>query len=285
MPRAEARFEAIGTRWCIDTPEPLADVTLGRVRAVIDAYDAVWSRFRTDSLVGRIARDGGTHAFPAHAAELLDLYDVLDERTGAAVTPLVGDSLVRLGYDATYRLRPSGPPLPAPRGAVTRDGTTLTAAHPVVLDVGAAGKGQLVDLVAAELLACGVGEYVVDAGGDLVHRGGDVLRVGLQVPGDATRVLGVVELRDAALCASAVDRRAWGDGLHHVVDARTGVPTRDVVATWVVADRAMVADGLATALFFVDPDVLQGVAPHTYVRLHADGSARYALGLPGEVFA
>jgi len=285
VPGAETAFDAIGTRWCIDTPAPLADATLDRIRAVIDAYDAVWSRFRDDSVVARIARDGGTHALPAHAGELLDLYDVLDARTGGAVTPLVGAGLERLGYDATYRLRPSGPPLPAPRGVVTRAGTTLTVAQPVLLDVGAAGKGQLVDLVAAELRACGVREYVVDAGGDMVHRGPEALRVGLQVPGDATRVLGVVALRDAALCASGVDRRAWGDGWHHVLDARTGLPTRDVVATWVVADRAMVADGLATALFFVDPDRVQGVAEHTYVRVHADGRARHSLGLPGEVFA
>lgn len=286
MPAAETRFEAIGTTWCLVTPAPLADVTLDRVRAVVDAYDRTWSRFRADSLVTRVARDGGTVELPDHAAELLDLYDVLEARTAGAVTPLVGAGLEALGYDAGYRLVPSGAPVPAPGrdDVLRRTGTTLTASRPVLLDVGAAGKGQLVDLVAAELRACGVGEHVVDAGGDMVHRGPDVLRVGLQVPGDPERVLGVVELRDAALCASGVDRRAWGDGLHHVLDARTGEPTRDVVATWVVAERAMVADGLATAHFLVDPDVLQGVAEHTYVTLYADGRARYALGLPGEVF-
>lgn len=281
---ARVELEAIGTLWRLDTPEPLPPTTVVRVRAVLDAYDRVWSRFRTDSVVAALARDGGTHVLPPHAAELLELYDVLAARTGGAVSPLVGACLERLGYDAAYRLRPTGPPVPAPRGVLRRDGSTVTADRPVLLDVGAAGKGQLVDLVAAELRAGGVQEYVVDAGGDLLHRGPRPLRVGLQVPGDPERVLGVVELRDAALCASAVDRRTWGDDLHHVVDARTGEPTRDVVATWVVAARAMVADGLATALFLAEPDVLQGVAEHTYVRLHADGSVRWALAWPGEVF-
>ncbi len=55
---------------------------------------------------------------------------------------------------------------------------------------------------------------------------------------------------DAALCASATNRRAWGDGLHHVLDARTGVPVRSVVATWAVGADAMRADAIATALFF-----------------------------------
>ncbi len=285
MHGAEVAFEAIGTAWRITTATPLPDATLDRVDATIAAYDRVWSRFRDDSVVRELARTGGTCTLPDHGGELLDLYDVLDERTRGAVTPLVGASLERLGYDAGYHLRASGPALPAPRTPVLRDGATITLAAPALLDVGAAGKGQLVDLVAAELRACGVGEYVVDAGGDLVHRGPDALRVGLQAPGDPTHVLGVVDVRDRALCGSAVDRRAWGDGLHHVVDARTGTPTSDVVATWVVADRAMDADGLATALFFADPDLLQDVVEHTYVRVHADGRARFALDLPGEVFS
>jgi len=37
--------------------------------------------------------------------------------------------------------------------------------------------------------------------------------------------------------------------------AATGLPTRGVLATWVLAPTALVADGIATALFFdADPD-------------------------------
>jgi thiamine biosynthesis lipoprotein len=151
--------------------------------------------------------------------------------------------------------------------------------------VGAAGKGQLVDLVGAELRACGVQGFLVDAGGDLLHAGDRPARVGLRQPGDPRSVIGVVELQDAALCGSGVDLRSWGDGWHHVLDARTGWPARDVVATWAVAPTAMEADGLATALFFADPDRLEVAFDLTYVRVHADGTVRYSLGLPGEVFA
>lgn len=282
----EATFDAIGTRWRITTPEPLADRVLARVHAVIDAYDRTWSRFRADSVVAAMAREPGTYVLPAHAAALLDHYDVLAACTDGAVTPLVGRSLERLGYDATYTLCPAGDPVPAAASAaVSRDGHVLRVHEPVLLDVGAAGKGQLVDLVGEELLACGVGTHTVDAGGDVLHRGPTPLRVALQKPGDPTRAIGVVEVRDGAVCGSAVDRRTWGDGLHHVLDARTGAPVRDVVATWALASTAMVADGLATALFLADADRLQARYAHTYVQLHADGHARYALALPGELCA
>ncbi len=291
--RSAEQFDAIGTRWTVRTPDPLDGVTLDRVHARIAGYDAVWSRFRADSLVARMARRPGVYGLPAEGVALLDLYDVLGERTDGAVSPLVGRSLERLGYDAAHTLVPSGPPVAAPRAAdvLDRDGDRLVVREPVLLDVGAAGKGQLVDLVADVLAACGVDDVLVDAGGDVLRRGGagggrsEPVRVGLQQPGDATRAVGVVELDDAAVCGSGVDRRAWGDGLHHVLDARTGAPTRDVVATWAVAGSAMVADGLATALFFAEPERLEVLFDLEYVVLHADGSARWSLGLPGEVFA
>lgn len=286
MRAPEASFDAIGTRWSIYLDGPLDVATEARVRSRIDAYDAVWSRFRPDSVVARMSREAGTYRLPDEAGPLLDLYGLLGRVTDGAVSPLVGRSLVRLGYDAGYSLHPTGAPEPAPRWdeVLERDGQVLVLREPVLLDVGAAGKGQLVDLVAAELRDCGIERYVVDAGGDLVHRGGPAFRVAMQVPGDPARALGVVELADAALCGSAVDRRAWGDGLHHVLDARTGVPATDVVAAWVVASSAMLADGLATAHFFADADRLEAAVSHTYARLGADGRLHYSLDLPGELF-
>jgi thiamine biosynthesis lipoprotein len=94
----------------------------------------------------------------------------------------------------------------------------------------------------------------------------------------------VANLRDRALCASAVTRRAWGEGLHHELDARTGVPARDVVATWVVADDAATADGLATALFFTGAKDLARTFRFSYVRMFADGRAEISPNFDGELF-
>ena len=103
--------------------------------------------------------------------------------------------------------------------------------------------------MAAEVAYAVDGSIVVDAGGDIAVRGAPQ-RIGLEHPFDERRAIGVWEVADAALCASAVNRRAWGDGLHHVLDARTGAPVRTVAATWAVAPTAMRADAIATALFF-----------------------------------
>ncbi|WP_210508631.1 FAD:protein FMN transferase [Naasia sp. SYSU D00057] len=285
MPPRERRFDAIGTSWRIDTAEPLGDAVFAAILARIDGFDRAYSRFRADSLVRRLARDGGTVEFPEEDRALFELYDALHRLTGGAMTPLVGASLERLGYDADYRLGPAGPALPSPAWAdsITVDGTRVTAAHPVLLDLGAAGKGRLVDLVQGELAALGAAESTVDASGDLRHAGPQPLRVALEHPYDPKRAIGVVEVR-GALCASAANRRAWGDGLHHVLDARTGLPVREVAATWVLADTALVADGLATALFLAEPAALLDDFDFSYVRMFTDGAAEWSADLPGEVF-
>jgi thiamine biosynthesis lipoprotein len=285
-------FDAIGTRWEIETDRPLSDDLRARISGRIDRFDATWSRFRPDSLVTRIAgtRHGGRFRLPDDATALLDLYDRLHELTDGAFEPLIGRELELLGYDASYSLTPAAHAVRhrehqdrARWVDVQRDETTITTDRPVLLDVGAAGKGRLVDLVAQTLSDAGVRRFVVDAGGDLRNYGDQPLRVGLEHPFDPARVVGVVELRGNALCASAVNRRAWGDGLHHILDARTGTPVREVLATWVIADNATLADGIATALFLTDPSRLNEAYRFAFVRMSANG-IEASPGFDGELF-
>ncbi len=248
-------------------------------------FDRVYSRFRDDSLVARIARDAGSYAFPADAGPLFSLYRELYEATDGAVTPLVGRALETLGYDRAYSLQPSGPARPVPPWdeAFGWDGSRLTVLRPTVVDVGAAGKGYLVDLVAALLRAGGVDDGVVDASGDLVHFGQGSLRVGLEHPLDSTKAIGIYELRNRALCASAVNRRSWGNDLHHVIDVATGLPTRNVIATWAIADTALLADGLATALFFAGEEQLSRF-DFQFVRMFSNGRVEHSARFDGELF-
>jgi thiamine biosynthesis lipoprotein len=217
-------------------------------------------------------------------------YDRLHELTDGALDPLIGRDLELLGNDPSYSLTPATRAVRqrehqrrARWHDVQRDGTTITTNRPVLLDVGAAGKGRMVDLVAQTLNDADVHRFVVDAGGDLRHKGDRHLRVGLEHPLDRERVVGVVDLHGNALCATAVNRRAWGDGLHHILDARTGTPSRDVLPTWVMADNATLADGPATALFLTEPSRLKEAHRFEYVRMSANG-IEASSGFVGEIF-
>jgi thiamine biosynthesis lipoprotein len=254
--------------------------------ARIEVFDRTWSRFRTDSLVARIAAAPGVWEFPDDAPPLFDLYRRLYVATDGAVSPLVGRALENLGYDRTYSLRPNGrtTAVPAWDDAISWDGHALTTVRPVSIDVGAAGKGYLVDIVCGMLAEAGHEEFVVDGSGDIRQRGAAAIRVGLEHPRDTTKAIGIANLHNRAICSSATNRRAWGDGLHHVIDATTGLPTTRVIATWAIAATALEADGISTALFFTEPARLSASFEYDYVRMLSTGRVEFSPHLDGEIF-
>jgi len=282
------RFEAIGTAWEVVTERRLPEAVRSRVTRAIGDFDRTWSRFRLDSLVHGLA-DGGAAPLPPDATAMLDAYVALSEATDGAVNPLVGASLAHRGYDARYSLTDHGA-LPAPQrwtDVLTWDGPMLRLHAPAVIDVGALGKGRLVDLVLELVTAEAPGDVVVDASGDLAVRGRPH-RIGLEHPFHPTRAIGVWEIADAALCASAVNRRAWPSttdgGLHHVLDARTGEPVRTVAATWATAADAMTADAIATALFFDGGPGLAHEWGAEWVRMTTDGRVEWSPGCRADLF-
>lgn len=279
------RFEAIGTHWEVETDAPLDAAARAAVTAVVDGFDAEWSRFRDDSLVTALARGAASVPAPADAADMLDTYVALSVATDGAINPLVGGPLARRGYDAAPSLvdRGAEPAPPDWRARLRWTPEALVLDEPAVLDVGALGKGRLVDLVLDLVAGRTGGSIVVDAGGDLALRG-IPQRIGLEHPFDPSRAIGVVEVTDGSLCASAINRRAWGDGLHHVLDARTGEPVRTIAATWAVAPTAMGADAVATALFFDGGPRLAAEWGVEWVRMTTDGRVEWSPGSTAELF-
>ncbi|MDZ8172033.1 FAD:protein FMN transferase [Microbacterium xanthum] len=276
-------FEAIGVPWRVDTAAAVDEADRHRILTVMREFDRDWSRFRDDSSVARLAAGEGAVRAPRDTLAMLDTLAAAADATGDAVTPLAGDALQAIGYDAALTLR-AGPPRPAPgwREVLSWSEDRIELARPAVLDVGSLGKGRLVDLVFAELSGLR-GPVAVDGSGDLRTRG-VTERIGLEHPYDRHRVVGVWEIRDAALCASATNRRAWGDGLHHVIDGRTGRPVDTVVATWAVGEDAMHADAVATALFFDGGPRLAHEWGVQWVRMTSDGRVDYSPGCTAQLY-
>lgn len=61
-------------------------------------------------------------------------------------------------------------------------GGRIITNRPLVIDVGAAVKGHLVDLIAGVLGKVGINDFVVDGSSDLRHAGPEPVVVGLERP-------------------------------------------------------------------------------------------------------
>ncbi len=284
---ASWRFEAIGVPWEIATLEELPGDLVTAITARIEQFDATYSRFRPDSLVSTMAQEAGRYEFPSDITELFEYYLRLYQATHGAISPLVAPALDHWGYDANYRLipEPGGPPAIAPLSdMLSLEGLHLEAHRPVGIDIGALGKGFLVDQLVALLREASVPGGVVDASGDLCHFGGEPERVGLEHPDDPNRVVGVVELVNQSLAASSANRRTWAPGIHHILDALTGMPTTSIAASWVITPECALADGLATALFVAEPAQLEECFSFHWMVIDWDGRVRTSTDFPGEVF-
>ncbi len=283
-------FEAIGTHWMIHIHERISDKKKSDIfSCVLDRiaiYDKQYSRFRGDSLVAKMSSCAGEYTLPDDAKPMFDLYEKMYHLTGGSVTPLIGNLLSDAGYDATYSLTPKmrhAPP--AWEEAIEYNFPRLTIKQPVLIDIGAAGKGYLVDLVGELLEAQGVESFTINAGGDIVHKdaNGNFMRVGLEHPDDATSVIGVATIGNESICGSAGNRRAW-NGFHHIMDPHTLESPRHIAATWVIAKTGLLADALTTCLFFAEPEVLETQFIFTYLILYADFSTRASNGFNAELF-
>jgi FAD:protein FMN transferase len=111
------------------------------------------------------------------------------------------------------------------------------------LDPSGLVKGWSVDRAAALLSAAGARRFSVNAGGDVLVRGGP-WRVGVQHPRERDRLASVLSLTDAAVATSGAYERG-----EHIVDPLTGRPARGALAVTVLGRDLATADAYATAAF------------------------------------
>jgi thiamine biosynthesis lipoprotein len=256
-------FEAIGTDWCISfyrpKPKPKMDKLIKAIKARIEVFDSNYSRFRNDSWVHKMSMNAGTYELPEDAYPMLELYNKLYKITNGKMTPLIGQVLVDAGYDSDYTLkakRLQSPPSWDSILKLNNDSIDLTS--PALLDFGAIGKGYLVDIITKLIIAAGLNDFCVNGSGDMYYSLVDLdpHQVGLEDPDHIGEIIGVANLKNYSICGSASNRRRW-TGYNHIIDPVKLESPGEIKAIWVVAETAMLADALTTALCFIHADKLK----------------------------
>jgi thiamine biosynthesis lipoprotein len=281
-------FEAIGTKWVIDLYNTLSDGEYASLEVLIkqeiERFDKTYSRFREDSLVTQLSTNRGEYRLPQEGIEMLQLYKRLYDLTDGSFTPLIGSLLEEAGYDKTYSLKVKE--IKAVRAwddVISINSEYAVVKEPVLLDFGALGKGKAIDNIAELLEREGINAFCIDAGGDIRYRNNTPLRVGLEHPSNTQQVIGVAQLLNRSIAASAGNRRKWGS-FHHIIDPKTLRPVDSVLATWVIADTGMLADALATALFFTPASVFTKDFSFSYLLMRPDQTVEKSEDFPAELY-
>ncbi|MCW2932890.1 MAG: thiamine biosynthesis protein [Actinomycetia bacterium] len=240
-----ASWRALGTQVRIVVAEGRQlDDARRMLEADLAEVDAACSRFRPDSELSGLPRDGRPVTIGPVLAEAIGVALRAAALTEGDVDPTVGGALAALGYDRDFaQVAPEAPALEQPVSAkmipgwrnVRLDGDVLTLPPEASIDLGATAKAWAADRSAARI-AGSLGQGVlVSLGGDVAvagppPAGGWTIRV-QDVTGDPDDdpdgPYTVVAIRDGGLATSSTAVRRWrrgGSVLHHILDPRTGSP-------------------------------------------------------------
>ncbi len=251
------QFDVIGTRWVIEilSAEHFDDSLIAKIHGIIDEFDQRYSRFRDDSLVAQLASEGELCDPPQEFVDMLsfarEMYDVSE----GAFSIAVGASLHRMGYGSRVHGHSIRHDI---WDNITFSKRRITAPKGEMLDFGGFGKGWLIDRFVTLLRTSRVQEFIVNGGGDLYCQSDAQIEFRLEDPYDTMKQFGQTRITRGALACSSTVKRTWRDGSlrkHHIIDPSTDDSSDSgVVASYVRADTALIADAMATILI-IRPDL------------------------------
>lgn len=287
----EFSFEAMGTVLQIKVLNQVSNILEEKIKSEIFdftvMYDEEFSRFKPNSLVTKISESTGTYKVPHIFTQILKIYFEFFEISSGAMNPLIGNSISDLGYDSVYTLRPKESIRTTPKLdeviQILND-TEILVKEKVLIDIGALGKGFWVDQVAIILERNGITNYIINGSGDILYKSSlkdDFISIALE--GTDTKV----NILNEALCGSGTGRRNWSlaqdENLHHIIDARNSLPTKNYETVFIRAKTCTLADALTTAIFFVSPETLEQKYDFEYYILDTNKKTLFSKNFFGSI--
>lgn len=213
----EHRFESMG---CEIVVRGGRAAERAEVERLFRERDRMFSRFIPGSELNRVNAASGRATMVSDLfAATLEVALQAARETDGLVDPTLGAALEAAGYTRDFSELAADPRPAGPAGGprpMTLIGRVVRVPEHTILDLNGVVKSLAVD----DGLALLSGGASVSAGGDLAAR--DPLTVAL--PGGAA-----AELRRGALATSGRTKRRWlrgGEIQHHLIDPRTGRPSR-----------------------------------------------------------
>ncbi|WP_414660923.1 FAD:protein FMN transferase [Horticoccus sp. 23ND18S-11] len=270
---------AMGTTWTVTWVQPetavASAVIAGAVAERLEALEQIFSTYREQSELMRFNATQRADWLPVSpelaqlAAESRRISAVTDGAFDVTVQPLV----VLWGFGPTRRTGalPTREEVNRARARVDWRQLEVQRAPPalrkgrvsVAADFSSMAKGFAADAVGDQLVFIGVGNHLVQVGGDVRARGGGIDGRGwsaaIEEPRDGPRAIAtVVQLDGRALSTSGDYRNHFvqdGRRYGHIIDPRTGEPVNhDLAAVSVVHVSSALSSAWATALFVLGSD-------------------------------
>ena len=257
-PGSEASFDQIADE---------IEILLGEINRQMSTYDP-------ESEISRFNRSASLDWFPVspNTAHVVQESLHLSRKTGGAFDVTVGPLVNLWGFGPAGRRAaiPSAREIEEARSRVGFAHLEARSSPPAIrkgiaelyVDLSAIAKGFAVDQISEYLSSIGIGNHLVDIGGELRARGrkgdGTPWRVAIEQPrADGGTVQRIVNLSDAAIATSGDYRNFFEvDGVRfsHEIDPVAARPvTHSLASATVLTNNCTMADAWSTALMILGP--------------------------------
>ncbi len=273
IPLRKIDFFAMGTRCLVQYVAPSEEGAAAfeaALRSWVVRYEARYTRFRDDSIVGQINRAAGNGAWieiDDEMERMLEMCGTVHFMTQGIIDVTAGPLAVLWDY---HTPRPRLPTDEELRAAMARVGWSRVEREPgkvrlpeagMSLDFGGWGKEFAVDMAVQIAQEHGIHQVLVDFGHDIrvlgAPPGRPAWHIGLEDPDRPGALWGSIGAVDTAVASSGNYQRGFeidGQRYGHIIDPRTGRPTTNGLRqVTVVASSCLQAGLLATAAFVLGP--------------------------------
>jgi thiamine biosynthesis lipoprotein len=258
--------------FAVATDSNTAKRSIGSAFAEIEEVDRLMSKYKSDSKISELNREGFKQAVKVSRPtyEVLEKSVEFSKLTGGAFDVTVGP-LMDLWHSAEEaNTMPTDAELQEARAKVGYGKLILDAneesirftAEGMEVDLGGIAKGYAIDKAVDAMERSGAAGGMVDIGGEircfgLPPGGKDKWRIGLQDPDkakdgfDAGTPLLVLNLMDAAVATSGHYRRfvtIGGKRYSHIVNPESGYSSESLASVTIICPSATDADALTTAV-------------------------------------
>ena len=258
-------FDGIGTHWWIEnlSSTRFDATTKQAVLRHVHDFDSSYSRFKSDSLIGTLNNKKYLKNPPKELLSMLGFCKEMYEASDGVFDVTIGGILHSQGYGSREM---ASKVVSNFWDEVKYNRDEIRIPAEAVIDTGGYGKGWLIDELVDLLAAHGYKNVIVNGGGDLRIANDEPVEFSLEHPYDTNKKIGTTHIQNGALAVSSAAKRTWmhdGKTYHHIVDPKSEASLKnDVVATYVEAPTALLADTLAT-ICMIRPDLAKNLE-HQY---------------------
>ena len=282
-----------------DIDKKHAEIAFEQLQNDFDQYHQNWSPWTNGDLANlnqQLKESSKTDegiTLPKHLIPLVKDSIQLSRESHGLYNPTIG-KLINLWQFHKYQEKDAHPPKSSKIQNLINKNPQMTdlsldkndqlhSNNPAVsLNFGAFAKGYAIALEIEQLQKLNIRHAVINAGGDLsvIGQHGDrPWNIGIRHPREDNILASIEVKHDESIFTSGDYERFYtfqNQRFHHILDPRTGYPTKDAQSVTVLHENAGRADAAATALFVAGSKDWQYIAKNMSIRhvmlIDADGN-------------